>query len=124
MKKSLKHPQIFFDMTVLFEMYYQIHEGMPKSFRVSVSEKVLSELSNAMRLIVLANCVDKKSKESRAEGAHYLSKVHASIEVAHAFVLLAWKLKYISNGAIVTLSDKFEALKQQALKWERWFIFN
>lgn len=40
-------------------------EGMPKSFRITVGEKVLDRLSNAMHSIVLANNVDKKTKAGR-----------------------------------------------------------
>ena len=66
MTRESKHPQIFSDIVVLFEIYYRIHEGMPKSFRVAVSEKVLDRLSNAMHFIILANNVDKKTKIGKA----------------------------------------------------------
>lgn len=39
MTKESKHPKIFSDVVALFEMYYRIHEGMPKSFRITVVEQ-------------------------------------------------------------------------------------
>jgi len=108
-------------MSTLFEIYYHIHEGMPKSFRVSVSEKVLHELSEGMRQIVLANNVDKKSKEGREQGALRIAKLRGHIEIARSFVLLGWKLRFVSNGAMANISERFESINSQAVKWERWY---
>jgi len=121
MKVESRHPQIFSDIIALFEIYYHIHEGMPKSFRISVSEKVLHELTEAMRLVVLANNVDKKTKEGREQGAFYVAKLRGHIEVARTFVLLGWKLRFVSNGAMANMSERFENIAPQALKWEKWF---
>jgi hypothetical protein len=120
MRAEYKHPQIFSDMAVLFEMYYRIHEGMPKSFRMAVSDKVLSEIASAMRLAVLANGVDKKTTQGRRAGAEHLATLRSHIEVSHAMVLLGWKLRFVSNGAMAELSERFENIVTQALKWERW----
>lgn len=121
MSKESKHPKIFSDLVLLFELYYRIHEGMPKSFRVSVSDKVLNELTEAMRLAVLANSVDKKSKDGREQGALYISQLRGHIEVAWTFVLLGWKLRFVSNGAMANMSQRFENIAPQAVNWERWF---
>ena len=122
MTRESKHPQIFSDIVVLFEIYYRIHEGMPKSFRVAVSEKVLDRLSNAMHFITLANNVDKKTKIGREQGALNISHLKGDIEIAWSFVLLAWKLTFVSNGAMAELSQRFEDISSQALKWEKWFL--
>lgn len=122
MKKETKHPQIFSDVVTIFEMYYRIHEGMPKSFKITVGEKVLDRLSNAMHLIVLANNVDKKTKVGREQGSLYLAHLRGDIEIALAFILLGWKLRFVSNAVMAELSERFENISYQALKWEKWFL--
>ena len=122
MKKETKHPQIFSDVVTIFEIYYRIHDGMPKSFKITVGEKVLDRLSNAMHSIVLANNVDKKTKEGRLQGSLYITQLRGDIEIALAFILLGWKLRFVSNGAIAELSARFENISQQAVRWEKWFL--
>lgn len=122
MKKETKHPQIFSDVVTIFEIYYRIHDGMPKSFKITVGEKVLDRLSNAMHLIVLANNVDKKTKEGREQGSLYLAHLRGDIEIALAFILLGWKLRFVSNAVMAELSERFENISYQALKWEKWFL--
>lgn len=117
-----KHPQIFLDIVIVFEMYYRIHEGMPKSFRVTVGEKVLNRLSNTMHSVVLANNVDKKTKIGRDRALVYLSELRADIEIVSAFILLGWKLRFISNAMIAELSERLIQISQQAVKWEKWFL--
>lgn len=122
MIKESKHPQIFSDVITVFEMYYRIHDGMPKSFKITVGEKVLHRLSNAMHSIVLANNVDKKTKEGREQGSLYLAHLRGDIEIALAFILLGWKLRFVSNAVMAELSERFENISYQALKWEKWFL--
>lgn len=117
-----KHPQIFLDIVIVFEMYYRIHEGMPKSFRVTVGEKVLNRLSNTMHSVVLANNVDKKTKIGRDRALVHLSELRADIEIVSAFILLGWKLRFISNAMIAELSERLIQISQQAVKWEKWFL--
>ena len=117
-----KHPQIFLDIVIVFEMYYRIHESMPKSFRVTVGEKVLNRLSNTMHSVVLANNVDKKTKIGRDRALVYLSELRADIEIVSAFILLGWKLRFISNAMIAELSERLIQISQQAVKWEKWFL--
>ncbi len=88
MKPEYKHPQIFSDMAVLFEMYYRIHEGMNKSFRVAVSDKVLGEITDAMRLAVLANGMEKKKHDGRRSSVEHIATLRSHIEVARA--LYCW----------------------------------
>lgn len=122
MIKESKHPQIFSDVITVFEMYYRIHDGMPKSFKITVGEKVLDRLSNAMHLIVLANNVDKKTKVGREQGSLYLAHLRGDIEIALAFILLGWKLRFVSNAVMAELSERFENISYQALRWEKWFL--
>lgn len=122
MIKESKHPQIFLDIVIVFEKYYHIHQGMPKSFRVTVGEKVLDRLSRAMHSTVVANSFDKKTKDGREKAVSCIVKLRADIEIASAFVLLGWKLRFVSNAAIAELSEEFQNIIQQALKWEKWLV--
>lgn len=119
MEKTFKHPQIFADMLVFCQMYYSLHINLPKAFRFAVGERILAELTQSLRFIVLANAVDKI--HDRAEGARNLHQVRASLEVIRGFLMLAWKLNFISHGALVELSPRLEAMSKQAARWAQWF---
>lgn len=122
MEREFKHPQIFADLLVLCQLYYPIHNNFPKPFRYAVGERILAELAECLRLIVLANASDKQSSAGRGEGAQHVRRVRAAIEVVRGFLLLAWKLKLISHGALAELSSRIESVARQAAKWEQWFI--
>ncbi|BBU68785.1 four helix bundle protein [Fluviibacter phosphoraccumulans] len=121
MEREFKHPQIFADVLTLSQLYYPLHNNLPKPFRFAVGELILSELAECLRLIVLANAVDKQNAAGRTEGGAYVRKVRASVEVIRGFLLLAWKLKFVSHGAMTELSSRLEAIAKQAARWEQWF---
>ena len=122
MDSTFKHPQIFADMLLFSQIYYPLHSNFPRSFRFAVGERILSEISEALRLIVLANSVDKKSELGCHDGCRYIRQIRASIEVIRGFLLMAWKLKNISHGALGELSPRLEAISKQAARWEQWFV--
>lgn len=124
MDKQFKHPQIFADVLVLCQMYYPMHNNLPKPFRYAVGERILAELAECLRLIVLANAVDKESAAGRSEGALHVRQVRAAVEVVRGFLLLAWKLKLLSHGALTELSVRLEAISKQAARWQQWFVPN
>ena len=93
MDREFKHPQIFSDVLTLTQIYYPMHNNFPKPFRFAVGERILEELAECLRLIVLANAVDKRSLPGCAEGAALVRRVRAAVEVVRGFLLLAWKLK-------------------------------
>lgn len=121
MEREFKHPQIFADVLTLCQLYYPMHNNLPKPFRYAVGERILAELAECLRLIVLANAVDKKSTAGCEEGAEHIRRVRASVEVVRGFLLLAWKLKFISHGALAELSPRLEAIGKQAARWQQWF---
>lgn len=121
MEREFKHPQIFADVLTLCQMYYPMHNNLPKPFRFAVGERILAELAECLRLIVLANAVDKHSPAGRAEGAEYVRRVRASVEVVRGFFLLAWRLKLLSHGALTELSTRLESISKQAARWGQWF---
>lgn len=68
MDREFKHPQIFSDVPGLCQSYYPLHNNLPKPFRFAVGERILAELAECLRLIVLASAVDKKSRAGHIEG--------------------------------------------------------
>lgn len=121
MEREFKHPQIFADMLVFCQLYYPMHNNLPKPFRFAMGERILSESAECLRAIVLANAADKSSPAGCAEGAAHVRRVRASLEVIRGFLLLAWKLKFISHGALAELSPRLEAISKQAARWGQWF---
>lgn len=51
---TYKHPKIFADLLVFFKKCYSVHQGLPKLFRIAVSEKLLNEITGCMKLVALA----------------------------------------------------------------------
>jgi hypothetical protein len=54
-------------------------------------------------------------------GAAQLRGVRASIEVIRGFLLLGWKLKFISHGALAELATRLEVCGKQAARFVQWF---
>jgi hypothetical protein len=121
MQSSFKHPQIFADTLVLCQVYYPLHNSLPKPFRFAVGERILSELAECLRTIVLANMVDKSQAQGRAQGAAAVGTLRAHLEVVRAFFLMAWKLRFVSHGAITELTLRLERVSRQASRWQQWF---
>lgn len=120
MDKEFKHPQIFADLLLLSQQYYPLHNNLPKPFRFSVGEQLLAELADCLRYVILANAVNKKTTEGRDEGARHVRRLRASMEVIRGFMLLGWKLKFISHGAMAELTPRMESISKQAARWEQW----
>ena len=121
MERSYKHPQIFADMLLCCQTYYPMHGNLPKPFRFAVGDRILAEMADCLKAIVLANATDKSTPVGLAEGAAQVRRVRASIEVVRGFLLLAWKLQFISHGGLTTLSTGLESISKQAARWQQWF---
>ena len=122
MNREFKHPQIFSDVLSLTQLYYPLHNGFPKPFRFAVGERILAELAECLRSVVLANAVDKRSPEGRAQGAVFVRSLRAAVEVVRGYLLLAWKLRLVSHGALADLSLLLESISKQAARWQQWFL--
>jgi hypothetical protein len=120
MQRVFKHPQIFTDLLTLSQMYYPMHHNLPKPFRYAVGERILAELAECMRLVVLANSVDKGCDLERVKGANYVRQVRAGVEVIHGWMLLGWKLKLFSHGAVAEMGARLESISRQAARWQQW----
>jgi hypothetical protein len=121
MERAFKHPQIFADLLGFIQNYYPLHNNFPKPFRFAVGERILDESAECLRAIVLANSVDKTTPSGLTEGAAQVRRVRASLEVIRGFLLLAWKLKFLSHGGLTALSISLESISKQAARWGQWF---
>lgn len=61
---AFKHPKIYADLTTLYMLYWQQHQRLPKSFRFTTGERILTQLDDCMHAIIEANLVDKKTNQS------------------------------------------------------------
>lgn len=102
-------------------MYYPMHQNLPKPFRLTVGEQILRELGECLRYVVLANAVNKQCSVGRSEGAKYVRALRADIEVVRGFLMLSWKMKMLSHGALTHLSVGLESISKQAARWQQWF---
>lgn len=102
-------------------MYYPMHQNLPKPFRLTVGEQLLRELSECLRQVVLANAVNKQCAQERLVGAKHVRQLRAGIEVVRGFLLLSWKMKMLSHGALTNLSLCLEGISKQAARWQQWF---
>jgi hypothetical protein len=121
LRTEFKHPPIFADVLTLCQVYMPVLQNFPKPFRMSVGQQILDELAACVRAIVLANAVNKTTAQGRNEGAQHVRQLRASVEVVRAFLLMAWKLKYLSHGVLADLSARLEAIARQAARWGQWF---
>ena len=121
MQHEYKHPQIFADVLAISQLYYPLHNRFPKPVRFAVGERLLGELAECARLIILANLVDKQTTAGRSEGATFVRRLRASIEVIRGYLLVAWQQKFLSHGAITELSTRLESVSRQAARWQQWF---
>ncbi|MBF8224476.1 four helix bundle protein [Halomonas sp. 328] len=121
MQSGFKHPQVFADLLAFCQAYYPLHSGFPKPFRFTLGERILQEIAEALRHIVLANAADKGSGAGRRQGAAHLKEVRAGLEVIRGYLLLAWKLRFLSHAAITELETRLEGISKQTARWQQWF---
>jgi hypothetical protein len=117
---SYEHPKIFADFLTLFKQYYAAHGNLPKIFRVTIGDEILRELSDSMKIIVMAN-LKKQAKEDFEEGSRLLKTLRGKVEILKAYFLIGWEMKLISHGFYADLLGRIEEISKQAAKWQEWF---
>ncbi|MGL4751488.1 MAG: four helix bundle protein [Aeromonadaceae bacterium] len=122
MKDEFRHPKIYSDLVVFYKVYWQIHQGMPRPFRFTTGEQILSLLSQGLQMIVRVNLLDKQDKQQCANGQCILAELSAMLECCRGLLTLAWSLKMISDGALLQLNDRLDVLGRQAASWRQWFV--
>lgn len=116
---EFKHPKIFADLLAFFKKCYSVHQGLPKLFRIVVSEKLLNEITECMKLVALAN-FKKGDRIEILSGAQDLKELRGRIEIIKAYCLVAWEMKYYSHGFFADVNEKIEEISKQAASWEKW----
>lgn len=121
MRSAFKHPQIYSDTIRFHKLYWQIHQHLPKSFRATTGEQILSEITACLGCIAAANVVNKSDTEARRHAARHLIHMRERLEVIRAFLILAWELKAVSHHALADLNARLDELGKQATRWQQWF---
>ena len=117
---EFSHPPLFIDFLKLYKQYYKAHQNLPKLFRVTIGERIMEELSEAMKLIVMAN-FNKKNKIQMEESQKFVLSLRGKTELLKAYFLIGWEMKFISHGLFADISEKLEAISKQAYSWSEWF---
>ena len=121
MDKTFKHPQIFSDLLMFYKRYYPIHAGLPKPFRFTTGEAILTEITVCLKQVTVANHCRKQEADGRVLGAQALGELRVSIEVVRSYLLVAWQLKLLSHGGLHELTAGLESVSRQAARWQQWF---
>jgi hypothetical protein len=121
MEKDFKHPQISSDLLMFYKRYYPIHAGLPKPFRFTTGESILTEITQCLKLFTLADQCNKNDAIARAKGAESLGQLRVSIEVIRSYLLVAWQLKLLSHGGLHELTGVLESVSKHATRWQQWF---
>jgi len=116
---EFSHPPLFIGFLKMYKQYYNMHQNLPKLFRVSIGEHILLEMAEAMKLIVMAN-FNKKNQERAEETAHFILTLRGKIEVLKAYFLVGWEMKFFSHGFYADVNDKLEDISKQAYSWGAW----
>jgi len=119
MASNFSNPKIFSDFLVIYKKYYSVHKNLPKIFRVTMGEYVMAEISQCMKLVILANL--KKSQEDYQQSIVLLKDLRSRIEILKAYFLIAWEMKFISHEFFADINDRMEEVSKEAAKWQIWF---
>jgi len=120
MGTEYRHPKIFADFLALFKQYIAVHKNLPKLFRVTVGTQIMREITESMKIIVLAN-LNKSSAEDFRDGEKLLKTLRGKIEILKCYFLMAWEMKCISHGLYADILGRMEEISRQAAKWQVWF---
>lgn len=119
MAQKFFQPKIFADFLAIYKKYYLIHKNLPKIFRVTMGEYIMAELTQCMKIIVVANL--KRSREDYKESRNLLKDLRAKIEILKSYFLIAWEMKFISHQFFADINDRLEEVSKEAAKWQNWF---
>ena len=121
MRSAFKHPQLYSDTIRFHKAYWRIHQHLPKAFRLTTGEQILSEITTCLGCVAAANFVNKSDTEARLRAARQLVHMRERLEVIRAFLLLAWEEKALSHHQLADLSNRLDELGKQATRWGQWF---
>lgn len=116
---EFKHPPLFIELLKLYKEYYRVYPNQPKLFRVSIGERIMEELAEALKLVVMAN-FNKKNESIWQESEKYLLILRGKNELLKAYFLIAWEMKCISHGFYGVVSERLEEIGRQTYNWSQW----
>lgn len=119
MSYKFTYPKIFADLLIVYKQYYFVHKNLPKIFRVTVGEYIMSELAEGMKTVVMANI--KKNQDDYVQGYSLLKNLRARIEILRAYFLISWEMKFISHNFFADINDRLEEISREAAGWHDWF---
>jgi hypothetical protein len=123
-KSTFIQPKIFNDLVLLYQFYWQTHCHLPKSFKFTTGEAILNELTNALRLVVLSNTVDRDNLEACQSAVSQLQSIRASLDVIKGLLSVGWKMKMISHGAFALFNQHIDNIQKQITGWQQWFLLH
>lgn len=115
--KEFQHPPLYIALMRLYKLYYQKHQHLPKLFRISTGEKFLEEITESMKIVVIANFY-KKDKNKLPYIQQMLMQLRGKIELLKAYVLLGWEMKFFSDGYTHELQERLEEISKQCHAWQ------
>lgn len=118
--QKFRHNKIYYDLQKLYKLYWNQHKHLSKAFRFTTGEQILNELTQAIRLSVLAN-LQGKSRSSHAKAIEYLFELSAILETVESLLILAWELRLLSHGGLALLSEQIGHIQRQVAGWRKWF---
>jgi len=120
---KFSHPKIFADLLILYKQYFKAHGNHPKIFRVTVGSDILKEISESMKLVTMINFF-KQNRQSKQNTAKYIVALRGKIEIIKSYFLIAWEMKFISNGFYADIIERIEEISKQAASWGKWIENN
>lgn len=122
MKSTFKHPRVYDDLLQFYRMYWETHRHLPRPYKLTTGEAILTEITECVRKIILANQVNKNEHADRKQAAGMLSEVRASLVVIRGMLTLGWGMKFISHGAFMILTTQLDSVEKQITRWHGWFL--
>lgn len=120
MRASFKHPQLYSDTIRFHKLYWRAHQNLPKAFRLTTGERILTEITACLGHVAAANFAGRADAEGR-RAAEELLRLRERLEVIRALLTLAWELKFLSHHTMAALNADLDGLGKQASRWGQWF---
>lgn len=109
-------------MITLYQCYWQTHCHLPKSFKFTTGEAILTELTSAIRFAVLSNIVERDNLKQCQSAITQLQFIRASLDVIKGLLCVGWKMKMISHGAFAKFNQTIDQIQKQTTGWQNWFM--
>jgi hypothetical protein len=116
-----KYPQLYHDLIRFYSLYYKAHQNLPKAFRQTAGEAILTEITGCLGRVAAANLAGKTPEEAR-QASDDLQALRLGLEKIRAFLTIGWEMKFISHAQMADMSERIDGLGRQATRWREWFV--